>query len=79
MPRAAGPSVDLAFRVEVNRELEAFPEIQYGIASTLLLHKNVTLTLEFLRGEFKNDLATDDNDNPFEEGTRIGAQLSVVF
>lgn len=73
------PTVALAVRVEGSRELEAFPEIQYGIASTILLHKNATLTLEYLHGTYKNDLATDDDGEPFQDVTRIGAQISIAF
>ncbi len=70
---------DLALRIEGSRELEDEPHLQYGAAVTVLLHRYVTLTLEYLHGRYDDDLATDDDDNPLEDVNRFGAQLSVAF
>lgn len=70
---------DLALRVEGSRELVDEPQLQYGAAVTLLLHRYVTLTLEYLHGDFEGDLATDDDGNRLDDVNRFGAQLSVAF
>ena len=70
---------DIAVRLEGSRELEGFPEFQFGLATTISVHPQATLTLELLQGRFKSDLATDDADNPFSKVTTFGAQLSVAF
>ncbi len=70
---------DLALRVEGSRELEDEPHLQYGAAVTFLLHRYVTLTFEYLHGHFRDDLATDVDDNPLDDVNRFGAQLSVAF
>ena len=70
---------DIAVRIEGSRELEGFPEIQFGLATTVSLHPQATLTLELLHGRFKSDFATDDADNSFGEVTTVGAQLSIAF
>jgi hypothetical protein len=70
---------DLALRIEGSRELEDEPHLQYGAAVTVLVHRYVTLTLEYLHGRYDDNLATDDNDNPLGHVNRFGAQLSVAF
>lgn len=75
----ANPKLDIAFRVEGSQELAGFPTTQYGLATNLSLHPRATLTFELLRGKFTNNLAIDDDDNPFNNVTTVGAQLSVAF
>lgn len=70
---------DIALRAEGSRELEGFPKTQYGIALSLSLYPRATMTFELLRGRFTENLANDDNDNPFHSVTTIGAQFSFAF
>ncbi len=73
------PRFDLAFRVEGSRELEDAPRLQWGAAVTVVLFPYTTLTLELLRGRFRDALATDDDDNAVDRRNRIAAQLSLGF
>ncbi len=70
---------DLALRIEGSRELEDEPYRQYGAAVTILVHRYVTLTAEYLHGRYRGDLARDDDDNPLDGVDRFGAQLSIAF
>ncbi len=70
---------DLALRIEGSRELEDEPYLQYGAAVTFLVHRYVTVTMEYLHGRFRGDLATDVDDNPLDDVNRFSAQLSVAF
>ncbi len=73
------PKAELDFRLEGSRQIEGFPHIQWGVATTIVLHPRATMTLELLQGEFKRGLATDDDDNPFRNVTTIGAQFAIAF
>jgi hypothetical protein len=73
------PKAELDFRLEGSRMIEGFPKIQWGIATTMQLHRRSTLTLELLQGDFELGLAADDDDNPFTDVTTIGAQLAIAF
>jgi len=68
-----------AVRLEGSRELEDEPEKRAGIALNSRLHQNIALTIEVLRGNFKTTLATDDDDNNYENITTYGIQLSVAL
>lgn len=70
--------MELALRVEGSRELKE-PHLRYGTAVTFLLHRYATLTIEYLRGRFRDDLATDDEGNLLDDVDRVGAQLSLAF
>jgi len=73
------PKLDWSLRLEGSYELEDEPELQVGMALNYRLHKNIFLTTEILHGFFRNNLATDDNNNDFDTVTSIGALLSVSF
>lgn len=70
---------EIAFRFEGSRELEGEPKYQFGPAITWRTGKYASLTLEYLHGEFEGELATTENDDPYDHVDRIGAILSVAF
>ena len=73
------PKFDWSLRLENTYEIEDEPEIQFGLALNYRLHENVVLTAEILHGLYRNNLATDDHDNEFDNVTSVGALLSVAF
>lgn len=70
---------ELALRFEGSRELEDEPKYQYGVAVTWRPGTYVSLTLEYLRGEFKKGLATSDQDEPYTHVDHVGGMLSIEF
>ena len=74
-----GTNFELAFRVEGSRELEDEPGLQFGPAVTWRIGKHASLTLEYLHGEFKDGLATNDEDEPYDHVDHIGGQLTIEF
>lgn len=68
-----------ALRVEGSHELEDAPEIQYGISGTWRPWKNSTLTLEYLRGNFKDTLAVSEDDESYDRVETLAAQFSIIF
>ncbi len=69
----------VALRVEGSEELEDEPGLQYGIAATWRIGRQVSLTLEYLHGEFEGDLTTNDDDQAYDHVDRFGGLLSVEF
>jgi hypothetical protein len=41
--------------------------------------RRASLTLEYLHGEFSGELASNDDDEPYDHVDRLGAMLSVAF
>jgi len=74
-----GYNMELAFRVERSHELEDEPSIRYGPAVTWRIGKHANLTLEYLHGEFKDGLATNDDDLPYDHVDRVGGQFAYEF
>jgi len=72
-------SFEWALRVEGSQELEDEPELQLGAALTWRTGRQASLTLEYLHGRFQHDLATNDDDQPYDRVNRLGAQLSLAF
>jgi len=73
------PSFEWALRVEGSQELEDEPELQFGAALTWRTGRQASLTVEYLHGRFKYDLATNDDDQPYDHINRWGAQFSLAF
>ncbi len=40
---------------------------------------NVALTLEYLHGKFKGELATNDDDEPYDHVDSVAAMLTLEF
>jgi hypothetical protein len=74
-----GSNFEFAFRIEGSRELEDEPGVQFGPAITWRTGKYASLTLEYLHGEFEDELATTENDDPYDNVDRVGAILSIAF
>ena len=72
-------TVQYALRLEYSDELEDQPRWQYGVAATWRPHNNVTLSLEYLHGEYKKDFVQDDDDNSLNSRDWVAAQLSLEF
>ncbi|MFQ5465066.1 MAG: LbtU family siderophore porin [Thermodesulfobacteriota bacterium] len=62
--------VEVAAKLEGNRDFFTFPEAQYGVAASYGLYRNVALTVEYLHGEFSADRTTRD---------LVTAQVAVAF
>lgn len=71
--------LEWALRAEGSDELEDEPERQYGAALTWRPNRQLSLTVEYLRGEFAPDLAVDDEDEPYDRIDRAGLLLSIAF
>jgi len=74
-----GSNFEIAFRIEGSRELEDQPRYQFGPAISWRTGKSASLTVEYLHGEFEDELATTDNDNSYDHVDRVGAILSIAF
>lgn len=74
-----GSNFEIAFRIEGSRELEDEPRVQFGPAITWRTGKYASLTLEYLHGEFEDELAATENDDPYDHVDRLGAILSIAF
>jgi hypothetical protein len=68
-----------ALRAEGSRELEGEPEWRLGTALTWHVNRNISCSVEYLHGRFKNGLATNDADEPYHHIDRVGVQISVGF
>ena len=74
-----GTNFEIAFRFEGSSELEDEPKYQFGPAITWRTGKHASLTLEYLHDEFEDDLATTENDDPYDSVDRFGAIFSLAF
>jgi hypothetical protein len=68
-----------SIRVEGSNEVEDEPHLQLGPSFTWRLTRTSALTLEYLRGRFKGELATNDDDESYDHVDRFAAQLSILF
>lgn len=72
---ALADEVELALRYEGSAELADQPESQYGACVSWGVRENVSLSLEYLHGEFDADFATESQ----EERELVTAQLAMEF
>jgi hypothetical protein len=70
---------EMAFRLEGSEELEGEPHLRYGTAVTWRFSKHTNFSLEYLRGEFKDHLATNDDEQSFDTVDRVAAKFSMEF
>ena len=70
---------ELALRVEGSNELEDEPHLRYGIAANWRISECAALTLEYLHGKFKGELATNDDDEPYNHVDSVAAMLTLEF
>lgn len=73
------PNLDASIRVEGSHEFEDEPFLQYGISFSYRIYRYASLTVDFLNGQFKPELATNDNDEPYNRVKMVAAQFSVAF
>lgn len=75
------PSTDIRFalRAENSKELEDAAAEQYGISSTFVFARSMTLSIEYLTGRYKHDFVFDDNDLPFDKIETFALQLGFAF
>ena len=69
----------LSFRFEQSREIEEIPESQYGVNITWRPNKYALLSIEYLKGEFKQGFLVDDDDHSISEREVIAAQIGIEF
>lgn len=73
-------TVEVALRLEGSRELAELPEIQYGAGISWSPRPHVSLSLEYLRGEFdRRFAATDAADSPMQTRDLLSTQLAIEF
>lgn len=71
--------LEWAVRVEGSREVEDAPRRRVGVALSWRATRAVSLTLEYLRSWYGDDLAEDGDGEPVTASHQVGAQLSVAF
>jgi hypothetical protein len=73
------PWIQFALRYEHSTELEGEPKEIYGIGTSLRPFRNMSVSLEYLRGEFKKKFAFNDNDNEQTSFDLIALQATLLF
>lgn len=68
-----------ALRVEGSQELEDAPTLQFGVAFNWRTSAYSSFTVEYLHGQFSEELATNDDDRSYNHVDRVGAQFSIAF
>jgi len=69
----------VAARVEGSRELAGQPELQYGVAVSWGVMEGVSVSAEYLHGEYDEDFGADEDGNVLDSRDLVTAQLSVEF
>jgi hypothetical protein len=64
---------ELALRIEGSEEMAGMPELQYGICVSKGIGENISLSLEYLHGEF------DTFNAPLDTRELVTAQLALEF
>lgn len=73
-------NLELALRYEGSREFFEAPEHQYGLCASWGIREHLSLSLEYLRGEFDRDFALKNAaDVPAEKRDLVSAQLAFEF
>jgi len=71
--------LQFAVRLEFSTELADEPKWQYGVAATWRPFDNLSLSMDYLYGKYKQGFAFDDQDNALHSHHMIGTQLTVGF
>ncbi len=73
-------TVEVALRLEGSRELAEQPKIQCGAGISWSPRPHISLSLEYLRGEFdRRFAATDDFGSPMQTRDMVSSQLAIEF
>jgi len=59
----ASQTLEAALRIEGSQELADQPELQYGLAASWAVEKGLSLSLEYLRGEFDKKFSSEELDS----------------
>jgi len=70
-------SFEWALRLEGSNELEDAPKLQAGASVAWRIFKNVSITLEYLRGTYEKGLAEDSKERELDKVHQFGSQLSI--
>jgi hypothetical protein len=73
------PRNDFEWFLEGSNEVEDAPHISGGAAVAWRLLKKASLTIEYLRGTFKRDLAEDSGDRELRKANQFGGQGTIDF
>ncbi len=73
------PWIQFAIRYEHSIELQDEPQSIYGIATSIRPLDNLSLSFEYLRGDFKKNFSFDDNDNEQTSYDLFAIQASLLF
>jgi len=72
------PEIQIAIRSETSKELEDAPEKQYGISTTVVFARSMTVSVEYLTGSYKDNFVFDD-DSPFDKIETFAFQFAFAF
>ncbi|MBE0618372.1 MAG: LbtU family siderophore porin [Proteobacteria bacterium] len=72
-------NVEIAARLEGSRELAGAPELQCGATVSWGPWEYVSLSLEYLHGEFDEDFGVDEDDRALGSRDLFTSQLAVEF
>ena len=72
-------SAQLAFRIENSKEFTEEPVWQYGIAASWRMKQNLSISIEYLRADYKNGFVIDDDDRELKNHHQYGLQISFEF
>jgi len=72
-------NVEVAARLEGSREFSGEPELQYGGDISWEPWKHVSVSLEYLHGEFDESFGVDEDGRRLDSRDLITAQLAVEF
>jgi hypothetical protein len=73
-------TVEIALRIEGSRDLAEQPELQYGASISWSPYPHVSLSLEYLRGEYDRCFAAvDDTGSPIASRNLLSSRLAIEF
>jgi hypothetical protein len=73
------PWIQFALRYEHSTQLEGEPKAIYGIGTSLRPTHYLSLSFEYLRGEYKNNFSFDDHDNEQTSYDLFAIQATFQF
>lgn len=68
-----------ALRLEGSRELADAPRWRGGLSLSWRLWQDAALTVDYLHGSFRDELALSEDDEPYESVEQLAAQFSMLF
>jgi hypothetical protein len=74
---AINATTGIAFKVEGSDEIAETPEVQYGVCLSRGFREGLSLSFEYLHGEFDEKLNPPPND--FDTRDAVTAKLALEF